>query len=234
MLTGLGAAIGDAIYASAGLFEFDVLGLAWTVFSESPCVPALAITRTVRGYDVKMRHAVRGSMGAGLSLIELVEFTDWERSKWYDRFRERPDTALTISTGPNGDRFPTVGELVKHIFIAEKHHVDRLSNRPITDTDSVSSDNVERLFQFGHRSRKDLREFVEMLPPGDWDVPREFNIVNNLVSVTPRKFIVHVLMHEVRHWAQIATILRLNGLAGGFPDFLFSPVMGGGLKSRTE
>lgn len=55
-------------------------------------------------------------MAAGLSLIELVEFTDWERSKWYDWFQDRRDTALTISTGPNGDRFPTVGELVKHIL----------------------------------------------------------------------------------------------------------------------
>jgi uncharacterized damage-inducible protein DinB len=172
-------------------------------------------------------------VSVGLSLTELMEATEWERGKWYDLFQERRNTVLAISTGPNGDRFPNVGELVRHIFIAEKHHVDRLSNRPITDTDSVSSDNVERLFQFGRRSRKDLREFVEVFPPGDWNVPREFNIVDNLVSVTPRKSIVHVLMHEVRHWAQIATILRLNGLAGGSPDFLLSPVMGGGFKSRT-
>ena len=99
-------------------------------------------------------------MSVGLSLIELMEFTEWERNKWYDWLQERRDTVLAISTGPNGDRFPNVGELVKHIFVAEKHHVDRLSNRPITDTGSVSSDNVERLFQFGWRSRKDLREFV--------------------------------------------------------------------------
>jgi uncharacterized damage-inducible protein DinB len=173
-------------------------------------------------------------LSVGLSLIELMEFTEWERSKWYEWLQERRDTVLTISTGPDSDRLPNVGESVKHIFIAEKHHVDRLSNRPITDTASVSSDNVEKLFQFGRRSRKDLTEFVDLLPPGDWDVPREFNIVSNLVSVTPRKLIVHVLIHEVRHWAQIATLLRLNGLAGGFPDFLFSPVMGGGFKSLTS
>src|ERR1700723_4208766 len=152
-----------------------------------------------------MRHAVGGSMSVGLSLIELMEFTEWERGKWYDWLQERRDTVLTISTGPNGDRFPTIGESVKHIFIAEKHHVDRLSNRPITDSDSGSSDNVERLFQFGRRSRKDLRGFVEALPSGDWDVPREFNIVNNLVSVTPGKFAVHVLVHEVRPWGQLPT-----------------------------
>jgi uncharacterized damage-inducible protein DinB len=40
-------------------------------------------------------------------------------------------------------------------------------------------------------------------------------------------------MHEIRHWAQIATILRLNGLVPGLSDFLLSPAMGGGLKPRT-
>ena len=34
-------------------------------------------------------------------------------------------------------------------------------------------------------------------------------------------------MHEIRHWAQIATLFRVNGLANGFQDFLFSPVLGG-------
>jgi uncharacterized damage-inducible protein DinB len=173
-------------------------------------------------------------MTIGLSLNELMEFTDWERSEWCNWLRERDDNVLAISAGPHGDgRFQSIGDLVKHIFIAEKHHVDRLSNRPLTDTVSIPNDSIERLFQFGQRSRKDLKEFVEAHPAEDWDVPREFDIMNNLVSVTPRKFIVHVLMHEIRHWAQIATMLRLNGLAGEFPDFLFSPVMGSGSKSQT-
>jgi len=34
-------------------------------------------------------------------------------------------------------------------------------------------------------------------------------------------------MHEIRRWAQITTLLRLNGLVGEFHDFLASPVMGG-------
>jgi len=37
-------------------------------------------------------------------------------------------------------------------------------------------------------------------------------------------------MHEIRHWAQIGTLLRLTGLKGEFHDFLFSPVLGGELK----
>jgi uncharacterized damage-inducible protein DinB len=165
---------------------------------------------------------------ASISLSELMEFTGWERSQWRERLIAHGDAALGTGVGAHGDgRFETVGDLVKHIFIAEKHHVDRLSNRAITDVSTIPRDTIEKLFAFGERSRRDLAAFVAAEPADDWDVPREYTINGKMVSVTPRKFITHILLHEVRHWAQIATILRLNGITGNFPDFLFSPVMAG-------
>ncbi len=164
---------------------------------------------------------------ASISLSELMEFTGWERSQWRGRLSAHGDAALGTGVGAHGDgRFETVGDLVKHIFIAEKHHVDRLSNRPITDVSTIPGDTVERLFAFGERSRRDLVAFVAAEPADDWNAAREYNINGKMVSVTPRKFVAHILLHEVRHWAQIATILRLNRITGNFPDFLFSPVMG--------
>jgi uncharacterized damage-inducible protein DinB len=166
---------------------------------------------------------------ASVSLSELMEFTGWERSQWRERLSAHGDAALGIGVGAHGDgRFETVGDLAKHIFIAEKHHVDRLSNRPITDVSTIPGDSVQEVFAFGERSRRDLAAFVAAEPADDWDAPREYNINGKMVSVTPRKFIAHILLHEVRHWAQIATILRLHGITGSFPDFLFSPVMAGG------
>jgi uncharacterized damage-inducible protein DinB len=168
---------------------------------------------------------------ASVSLSELMEFTQWERCQWRERLSAHGDAALGTSVGPHGDgRIATVGELIKHIFIAEKHHVDRLSNRPITDVSRIPGDTVDKLFAFGERTRRDLAVFVAAEPADDWDVPREYNINGKMVSVTPRKFIAHILLHEVRHWAQIATLLRLNGITGNFPDFLFSPVMAGTTK----
>lgn len=173
-------------------------------------------------------------MSMSLSLDELMEYTEWERSRWCDWLRQRGDHVLAISAGPHGDgRFQSVGDLVKHIFSAEKRYVDRLSNRPLTDPASIPNDHIEALFQFGGQSRKDLKEFIEAFPAEDWDVPQDFNILNNFLTATPRKIIVHVLMHEVRHWAQIATLLRLNGLVEGFHDFLFSPVLGGEFRSQA-
>ncbi len=58
-------------------------------------------------------------------------------------------------------------------------------------------------------------------PDTKWDVPEELTI-GRTFRVTPRRIVVHILLHEIRHWAQIATLLRLNGFAVEWHDFLFS------------
>lgn len=166
-------------------------------------------------------------MPVHLSLDTLIDYTDWERQKWFDWLQQQGEQVLKTTAGPHGDgRFGTVGELVRHILSAEKRYVDRLSARPLTDTASLPTDNLEALFQFSQESRKDLRKLVEHFPAQDWDVPQEFKIMNQVLRATPKKIVIHILLHEIRHWAQIATLLRLNGFKGEFHDFLMSPVMG--------
>ena len=142
---------------------------------------------------------------------------------------------LKISAGPNGDgRFKTVGDLMKHMFSAEKRYIDRLSGRPLTDAATIPNDDIEALFRFSEQSRKDLKEFVESFPEQQWDVQQDHKLMNSVLTVTPRKIVVHVLLHEIRHWAQFATMLRWNGFALEFHDFLFSPVLGGELRRQQQ
>jgi uncharacterized damage-inducible protein DinB len=163
-----------------------------------------------------------------IELNLLLEYTDWERQKWHESLLQRGDRILLTSAGANSDtRFETVGDLIRHIFSAEKRYVERLSDKPLTDTASISTEKIEALFNLGQESRKALREFIETLPARQWDAPREYMMMNHPIRATPKKFIIHVLLHEVRHWAQIATLLRQNGLKGDFHDFLFSPSLGG-------
>src|SRR5256886_15101887 len=97
-----------------------------------------------------------------LKLSDLLDYTDWERQKWHAWFLLHGADVLKISTGPHGDgRFGAVGELVRHIFSAEKRYVERLSGRSLTDSASIPTDNVDTLFQFSRQSRNDLREFLE-------------------------------------------------------------------------
>ncbi len=164
-----------------------------------------------------------------VNLGELLEYTEWERRKWHDWLQPRGDQILKTSVGPHGDgRFQTVGEVIRHVFGAEKRYVERLSDRPLTDPTSVPAGDLEALFAFGQQSRKGLEELLETFPAQAWDVPQDYKDMNHSFSATPRKIVIHVVTHEIRHWAQIATLLRFHGLVGDFHDFLFSPVLGGG------
>ncbi len=174
-------------------------------------------------------------MTVGVGFDELIEFTNYERAEWLGWFSEPSSSGgagarLSISTGPHATgAVRTVGELVLHIFVAEKHHVDRLARRTLTDPPPGATATVDTLFDFGLHSRRALAAYVESEPESGWDGPLEFEIFpGRLVSVTPRKFVTHILLHEIRHWAQIATMVRIAGHPGPSVDLLFSPVMGGG------
>ena len=170
-------------------------------------------------------------MRLDLSVNDLLEYTDWERREWRALLEKQGADVLKISVGSHGDgRFEVVGELIRHIFSAEKRYVERLSDRPLTETSAIPTDDVEALFRFGHQSRSELRKFIEEFPAERWDVPEELTLMKSTLNVTPRKIVIHVLLHEIRHWAQIATLLRLQGVKAGFHDFLFSPVLGGELR----
>lgn len=165
-------------------------------------------------------------MPVDLAFSDLVDYTEWQRQTWYAWLQQHRNAALNASAGPQGDgRFTSVGDLVKHIFSAEQRYVERLWGQPLSDTASIPSGDVEALFQFGRRSREQFRALLDSFPLQQWDEPRDFQIGTYSLSATPRKIVVHVLMHEIRHWAQIGTLLRLNGLKAELQDFLFSPVL---------
>lgn len=170
-------------------------------------------------------------MSVTLSFNDLMDYTEWERQKWHSSFKQHGDDALRISAGPHGDgRFSTVADLIRHIFSAEKRYIDRLSDRPLTDPASIPNDTVDGLFEFGQRSRKDLREFIDAYPSIKWDAMMEFDFMGGILRATPKKIVTHVLLHEIRHWAQIATLLRLNGLKDEIHDFIFTPILGGDFR----
>ena len=164
-------------------------------------------------------------MTFALSLEDLLAYTDWDREQWHAWFRHNGPAALDVGLGPNGDgRINSVGELVRHIFSAEKRYVERALGQPLTDTSTVSASDVDALFAFGLVSRTALRELLGTLPAERWDIPQEMQIGTHSLWVTPRKMIVQAVTHELRHWAQVATFMRLDGRKSGVHDFLVSPV----------
>ena len=155
----------------------------------------------------------------------LLDYTEWDRAQWEAWFRSESGGILGIDLGANADgRIANVGELVRHIFSAEQRYVDRIQELPITDTSVVPADDVDRLFDFGRQTRQRLRSLVDSFPAERWELPREVQIASHTRVVTPKTMLVQSVTHEIRHWAQLATLLRLAGRRTGAHDFLLSGV----------
>ena len=159
------------------------------------------------------------------SLDDLLAYSDWDRARWRDWFMEKEPDVLSVGLGPNSDgRFNTIGELIRHIFSAEKRYVERVLRVPLSDTSVVPAGDAEALFRFGEESRRALRELLATTPDTEWDTPREMKVGKQVLQVTARAMIIQATTHELRHWAQIATLLRLAGHATGFHDYIASPL----------
>ena len=154
------------------------------------------------GYDI-------GVMSLSLGIEELLGYTDGERAKWNAWFRGQAPAALQAAVQREG-RFPTVWSLVDHIFLVEKRHTQRLRQEsPLTEQTGVAEPDAQALFAYGRAARV-----------------IEFQFRDQHLRFTARKLLFHILFHEIRHWAQIATAVRNAGLEPpGFHDLLFTAAM---------
>jgi len=155
-----------------------------------------------------------------LSLQELLAFTDEEREKWREWLNRHPQ-ALEMRMQPDG-RFATVGALIDHIFLVETRHLARLQRQAVPNESGVATA-VGPLFQYGETARQQLRAYVAGLSDADAATVREFTVQSGTASLTPRKLLLHIGLHEIRHWAQIALAVRQAGLAPpGNHDLFYS------------
>jgi uncharacterized damage-inducible protein DinB len=157
-----------------------------------------------------------------LTFDELLLYTQEERDKWRAWFGDHPE-ALEIEVQPAG-RFATAGALVDHIFLIERRHLQRLTGSRPDDKTGLSGRHAPPLFDYGASVRRELEQFVSDLDDEAADQPRTFSVQSGGdFTLTPRKLLFHCLLHETRHWAQIALSVRRAGLEPpGNHDLFFS------------
>jgi uncharacterized damage-inducible protein DinB len=157
-----------------------------------------------------------------LSYSEFLRYTQEERDKWRAWFVAHPD-AMEIEVQPGG-RYPTIGSLIDHVFLVERRHLQRLTNAPLDTKTGLSGRHAPPLFDYGASVRRELEHFAAQLDEDAADEPRTITVQSGGDFVlTPRKLLFHILLHETRHWAQIALALRRAGFEPpGNHDLLYS------------
>jgi uncharacterized damage-inducible protein DinB len=164
-------------------------------------------------------------MSITLSYEELLRYTSGERQKWHTWFLAHP-AAMELPFQPSNAGLPTVGKLIDHIFLVERRHLQRLRDERLSDSTGLSAQNAPPLFDYGASVRRELESFVGTLDDDQADELRTFDVQNRSWPMTPRKLLFHILLHEIRHWAQIALAVRVAGFEPpGDHDLFYSRAM---------
>lgn len=144
-----------------------------------------------------------------LAYAELLRYTSDERDKWRRWFGSHPE-ALDAPVQPGG-RLPTVGKMIDHIFLVEQRHLQRLMERPLASQTGLTGNNAPPLFDYGASVRRELEQYVADLDEEQADHVRTFVVREQDYPMSSRKLLFHILLHETRHWAQVALAVRLAG-----------------------
>jgi uncharacterized damage-inducible protein DinB len=156
-----------------------------------------------------------------ISLDELLGWTAEEREKWLPWLKANPK-ALTL-TVQQGGRFPTVASLIDHIFLVEHRHTHRLQRRELPTQTGVAAGDLDALWSFAARGRANVLSYAPTLSAVDANTPRDVVVPTGTWTMSPRKLLFHMALHEVRHWAQIASTVRAAGYEPpGDHDLFFS------------
>lgn len=160
-------------------------------------------------------------MAVALTVDELLRYTNEERDKWRQWLLVHPQAMEAPFQA--GGRFPTVGKLIDHIFLVERRQLQRLQGVAPSESTGLTGNNAPPLFDYGASVRRELQGFIDSFDEAEADEPRTFIVRDAPYSMSPRKLLFHILLHETRHWAQIALAVRLAGLEpAGDHDLFFS------------
>ncbi len=142
-------------------------------------------------------------------LEEVLAYSDHERAKWREWVTADPGRMETRFQ--TGDRFPTIGSLFDHIFLVERRHLSRLEGAVPPEATGVAKGDWKALFEYAELVRADLRRYVADLDERQGAETLTFGVQTGTYTMTRRKLLLHMVMHEIRHLAQMAYAARLAG-----------------------
>jgi uncharacterized damage-inducible protein DinB len=144
-----------------------------------------------------------------LSYDFLLEFTSIEQHHWHDWFEANPKAwDVSFAAPPMG----TIGALVNHIFSVELRYAQRLRDEAVSDwQELLIYTSLEDVFAFGDNARALLVDFLTTAAEDELDRVLTFKTVTaGEVTASKHKMASNIFLHGIRHWGQIATVLRQN------------------------
>lgn len=145
---------------------------------------------------------------------DLIDWVDRTSDRWRNLLANHPE-ALDLPCDIRETN--NVGGLLQHVVAVELRYAERLCELPETPYDSISFDSAETLHAVHQRAMTMLLSLTEY---GEdwWQHVTEFRTRSGgRMQASRRVIFMHLLLHSIRHYAQLATIARQHGIE---PDWM--------------
>ncbi len=161
----------------------------------------------------------------GIKFTELLRYTELETAKWRTFLQSAGPAILDVQIDTAGRQ--DLRGVLFHIFAVELRYSERLLETAETPYDTLPSGSLDELFGIHARARENIKQW--MANTNDLDLAKVLTfktITAGTLSASKRKILGHVLLHGVRHWAQVANTLRLKGHKQEWGhDFIFTDAL---------
>jgi len=152
-----------------------------------------------------------------LTAEETIAWAERTSEGWRSLLTAHPE-ALRVPCDVMG--VSNVGELLQHIVAVELRYAQQLAGLPPADYASIAFDSAEAIYATHQRAIALLKE--QLASGVDWDEKIEYVTRSMGPARSSRKSILfHALLHSVRHYAQLATLIRRHGIQPGPMDYIF-------------
>lgn len=143
-----------------------------------------------------------------LSAAEMLAWVERTSDGWRGLIAAHPQILAMPCDVMN---VATVGELLQHIVAVELRYAEQLSGMPPTEYGAIPFDSGDAIYATHERAMKMLRE--QLASNVDWNERIEFMTRSmGPASSSRRTVLFHALLHGIRHYAQLATLVRQNGI----------------------
>jgi len=106
----------------------------------------------------------------------------------------------------------TIGGVVLHIFAVELRYAQRLRDEEVIAWEEFRQTSIEEVFELGDHARGQLVDFLTNASEKELDKILTFQTLTaGTVTASKYKIASNIFLHDIRHWGQIATVLRQSG-----------------------